>query len=652
MGKDRACRGSGGSVRYAYDRLGRISGIDTDLLRTEYTYDARGRITQVRAINAGSPVGDFHYTYDPNGNLLTIEKADQSTEHRSYDARNRLTKIAAGQKQLAEYRYDPSGDLLYAREGFWGEETELSYEYDTAHRLIQEQRRRGDQSSLRRFSYDARGNLIEEESENAGGEKVSLSYRYNLADQLLQKGEQSYRYDAGGNLIRAEGAGESRVYESDAGNRIVRVKTVAGETRYSYDVLNHLIGETRYEEGSAGMPQLCTYIPDYTADTDLALLKYGPEGKTAYVYGPEGSAGLYSDYHMYSLTKDRLYSTRTIRSEAGETVLAADYGAWGEPLFAYVKGEHVGGVLGEASYTGHAYGAISDLYYAKARMYSPEDKRFISSDPGRDGLNWYAYCRNNPLRYVDPDGRENIVVSGGIYSAEKRDSGEYYFEFIDSALKEVMSLRYGEEKEKKYDFEKTTLFVANAGYTKNDLDAIEESARIYHVNPVFFTDVNELIEYINNGPNGKRREDPVTDFRVFSHGYEGSIEFAHASGIGEEKSEKLSLTIDKIKGGKLHPDAFKDTFSVFYSCNAGTMKEGTSFAQEWVSITGGKTKAAIGRTDYKRINMERTKKERYIKYLYYFIRLGSVGGYGQPYQSLWKPELGTNGEGKIFKREQ
>ncbi|MDO4788552.1 MAG: hypothetical protein Q4A19_05290, partial [Johnsonella sp.] len=77
-GRLERAEGPGGSVRYAYDRLGRISGIDTDLLRTEYTYDARGRITQVRAINAGSPVGDFHYTYDPNGNLLTIEKADQS----------------------------------------------------------------------------------------------------------------------------------------------------------------------------------------------------------------------------------------------------------------------------------------------------------------------------------------------------------------------------------------------------------------------------------------------------------------------------------------------------------------------------------------------------------------------------------------------
>jgi hypothetical protein len=33
-----------------------------------------------------------------------------------------------------------------------------------------------------------------------------------------------------------------------------------------------------------------------------------------------------------------------------------------------------------------------------------EEGRFTSEDPARDGINWYAYCNNNPMRYVDPTG--------------------------------------------------------------------------------------------------------------------------------------------------------------------------------------------------------------------------------------------------------
>ena len=45
------------------------------------------------------------------------------------------------------------------------------------------------------------------------------------------------------------------------------------------------------------------------------------------------------------------------------------------------------------------------MYYFGGRYYDSEVGRFISEDPGKQGVNWYSYCDNNPLRYVDPDGR-------------------------------------------------------------------------------------------------------------------------------------------------------------------------------------------------------------------------------------------------------
>ena len=47
---------------------------------------------------------------------------------------------------------------------------------------------------------------------------------------------------------------------------------------------------------------------------------------------------------------------------------------------------------------------VSGLYYCVARYYDPDLGRFTQPDTLLDGLNRYAYCANNPVRYVDPTG--------------------------------------------------------------------------------------------------------------------------------------------------------------------------------------------------------------------------------------------------------
>ena len=47
---------------------------------------------------------------------------------------------------------------------------------------------------------------------------------------------------------------------------------------------------------------------------------------------------------------------------------------------------------------------VSGLYYYVARYYDPDLGRFTQADTLLDGLNRYAYCANNPVRYVDPTG--------------------------------------------------------------------------------------------------------------------------------------------------------------------------------------------------------------------------------------------------------
>lgn len=50
-------------------------------------------------------------------------------------------------------------------------------------------------------------------------------------------------------------------------------------------------------------------------------------------------------------------------------------------------------------------------YYLRARYYNPVIGRFSQEDTYRgDGLNLYAYCRNNPVYYADPSGHQPNCV--------------------------------------------------------------------------------------------------------------------------------------------------------------------------------------------------------------------------------------------------
>ena len=49
------------------------------------------------------------------------------------------------------------------------------------------------------------------------------------------------------------------------------------------------------------------------------------------------------------------------------------------------------------------------LYYFNARWYDPGLGRFITEDPVKDGINWFAYANNNPLRYIDPTGLRAVI---------------------------------------------------------------------------------------------------------------------------------------------------------------------------------------------------------------------------------------------------
>ena len=61
------------------------------------------------------------------------------------------------------------------------------------------------------------------------------------------------------------------------------------------------------------------------------------------------------------------------------------------------------------NYTGHPADMVLGVYYAKARMYDANGRWFTSIDPIKANINWYIYCINNPLVFIDKIGLSEIA---------------------------------------------------------------------------------------------------------------------------------------------------------------------------------------------------------------------------------------------------
>ncbi len=115
-------------------------------------------------------------------------------------------------------------------------------------------------------------------------------------------------------------------------------------------------------------------------------------------------------YHL-----DALGTVRAVTDQAGAVVERHDYLPYGEEWCgtAVCSSPTQGQPL---RFTGKERDAETGLDYFGARYYGSKIGRFTTTDPVYDWKediaepqrwNRYAYARNNPLRYVDPDGRRD-----------------------------------------------------------------------------------------------------------------------------------------------------------------------------------------------------------------------------------------------------
>jgi RHS repeat-associated protein len=124
--------------------------------------------------------------------------------------------------------------------------------------------------------------------------------------------------------------------------------------------------------------------------------------------------------------KDHLGSIRMTLDENSEIVSAQDYYPYGEILRSYTLGS---GANNKYLFTEKERDTETNYDYFGARFYDSELGKWLQVDPladklvlsfveGYPGWSPYNYTFNNPLRFIDPDGREGVEHTGYEYDPE------------------------------------------------------------------------------------------------------------------------------------------------------------------------------------------------------------------------------------------
>jgi RHS repeat-associated protein len=432
---------TGYAMSYGYDLAGNMTSETYPSGRQVLTeYDSAGRTAGISAAGgyyAGATATDAtnRIQYAAQGAVSAMILGNGKWEHTLFNARLQPTEIGLGANSTAsdllklQYTYNTTGQAnnngnlqtqtITAPKTSGGNLVlTQTYTYDALNRL-QIASENGSPTWTQTYDYDRWGNravrvgsyipqsLLTPESQFPG----DMSAFSSSTNRIVVSG---FGYDTSGNVTGDPTTGANNIaYDSE--NRQISYTKSGVTTTYSYD------GDGRRVKR---VDNSGTIIFVYNAGGELVA---------------EYTSGTPSNGGTSYLTSDHLGSTRVVTSAAdgsGNVTVKAryDYLPFGEEIGSD-KGNRssvTGYVTSDSTrqkFTQKERDNESGLDYFLARYYSSAQGRFMSPDPGPPNLgdpqiwNRYAYCGNDPLSYVDPDGlfRWGASLGGNLTDQELRE---------------------------------------------------------------------------------------------------------------------------------------------------------------------------------------------------------------------------------------
>ncbi|MFC7448961.1 SpvB/TcaC N-terminal domain-containing protein [Rhodococcus daqingensis] len=419
-----------------YDERGRRRRITygNDVVAS-YDYDRdTGRLRRLTTRDGdGVALQDLRYTYDPVGNVTHLVDGCVPTvwfnnhmvdalSRYTYDPVYRLTE-ATGREHIAQVDFgaaDNWADTAFRRRLnpndtlAWRGYTQ-SYSYDPVGNIDRVVHSAGTGSWTRRYSYAATSNRLE--STQIGATTFTYQHQPSHGQMTAMPHLSVMRWDFRDELhavatqVVAEGNPETTWYVYDGEGRRVRKVTDRAAPTGAEPVKradrNYLDGvEIAFEYNGVGAATTERHTFHVMDDhTRVALIETESE---------PGAPAPDSRRIRYQ-APDHLGSAHLETDETGTVVAYEVFHPFGTTAYQATE-TNLGPGARRYRYTGMERDDESGLAYHGARYYAPWLGRWTAPDKHPDQLdgNRYAYVKNNPLAYRDPNGLFEEPVHGAL----------------------------------------------------------------------------------------------------------------------------------------------------------------------------------------------------------------------------------------------